>query len=171
MKEAIRKEDLLSLKKLGVKEKKQLMKRGMRKLKKPQLQQELETGQSEMMIEERKRIASNAIFFRFGKKLRRRNEDEETTPDLQTNLEFWRGLDENGDDAQHDEREETPTRMRERITLNEVEVAVKNTPNWKAPGPDGIQGFWWKYLPSTWKGLCGVFNSWLEDPRKIPMRY
>ena len=118
LKEAIRKEDLLALKKMGVKgKKKQLMKRGMRKLKKLQLQQELETGQSEMLVEERKRIASNAILFRFGKKMRRRNEDEET-PDPQRNIEFWRGLYENGEDVQHDEREETPTRVSERIALS-----------------------------------------------------
>ena len=78
MKEAIKKEDFISLKKLGVKgKKKQMMKRAKRKLKKLQLQQEIETGQNEMMNEEWKRISSNSIKLRFGRKKRRRNEDEE----------------------------------------------------------------------------------------------
>ena len=38
----------------------------------------------------RKRIASDAVLFRFGK-MRRRNEDEEEQ-DIKRNLELWRGL-------------------------------------------------------------------------------
>lgn len=42
---------------------------------------------------------------------------------------------------------------------------------WRAPGPDGIEAFWWKTLPSAQNLSQVIFNRWLDDARaleKIP---
>ena len=59
-------------------------------------------------------------------------------------------------------RRSHPNITRVEIKEEEVEWAVKFVPNWKAPGPDKIQGFWIKYLELK-KILTRHFNRWLRD--------
>ena len=54
-----------------------------------------------------------------------------------------------------------------KIKMWEIEKAVKRVANWKCPGPDGIQGFWWKYLSGTWGSLKRIFQNWIENPERI----
>lgn len=46
------------------------------------------------------------------------------------------------------------------ITIFEVEKPVKCAANSKAQGPDGINGYYWKYLPQLWITMMKVFNTW-----------
>ncbi|VDM73979.1 unnamed protein product, partial [Strongylus vulgaris] len=47
---------------------------------------------------------------------------------------------------------ETPERAQELTEVEWSEIFRKVKP-WKATGPDGIQGFWWKHLPAARSGL------------------
>ena len=55
-----------------------------------------------------------------------------------------------------------------KITLDELKQAVKNTMNWKSPGPDHIHNFWWKYLTSVHPHITTAFNKLLNDPNSVP---
>ncbi len=54
------------------------------------------------------------------------------------------------------------------ISIKDVEQAIKGTKNWKAPGPDNIQGFWIKYLVAVKECLLETFQEWLKYPSLIP---
>ena len=54
------------------------------------------------------------------------------------------------------------------ITEEDVEQSVKYASNWKAPGNDTIQGFYWKRLTGSRKIITRIFNEWLENPDQIP---
>lgn len=42
--------------------------------------------------------------------------------------------------------------------------AIKKQPGWKAPGPDGISGFWLRAFPSLTRALEGLVWGMLEAP-------
>ena len=41
--------------------------------------------------------------------------------------------------------------------------------NWASPGPDGIQGFWWKRLSSVHGLLCHYFHMFLVGDEALPV--
>uniref|UniRef100_H3B0G5 Reverse transcriptase domain-containing protein n=1 Tax=Latimeria chalumnae TaxID=7897 RepID=H3B0G5_LATCH len=45
---------------------------------------------------------------------------------------------------------------------------LKAATNWKSPGADHIQNYWWKYFTSTHITLASQFQAILEDPRLAP---
>uniref|UniRef100_H3A9T8 Reverse transcriptase domain-containing protein n=1 Tax=Latimeria chalumnae TaxID=7897 RepID=H3A9T8_LATCH len=45
---------------------------------------------------------------------------------------------------------------------------LKAATNWKSPGTDHIQNYWWKYFTSTHITLASQFQAILEDPRLVP---
>ena len=47
------------------------------------------------------------------------------------------------------------------ITPNKIRQQTSKMANWKAPGPDGLQGFWLKYFKSTTIGL--TLNKCLDE--------
>lgn len=51
-----------------------------------------------------------------------------------------------------------------RISIaSEWQRVVKKVKSWKAPGTDGIQGFWWKVFPGAsnlLRDVCGEGNKW-----------
>ena len=47
------------------------------------------------------------------------------------------------------------------ILLEDVQGIVKKMTNWKAPGPDGVRGFWFKKFTSLHPCLCKTLNSCL----------
>ena len=49
-----------------------------------------------------------------------------------------------------------------KITPEDLKRRFKQMPNWKAPGPDGVQGFWLKNLPGLHGQLVVFLNICLE---------
>ena len=48
------------------------------------------------------------------------------------------------------------------ILQEKLKKILKKIPNWKAPGPDGFQGFWLKNFTSLQKNLVWYLNACLE---------
>ena len=44
-----------------------------------------------------------------------------------------------------------------------VEKQIKKIPNWKAPGPDGVQGYWFKYIKAVRPVLAALLNEALQS--------
>ena len=40
-----------------------------------------------------------------------------------------------------------------RISVKNVKMALRKMSNWKAPGPDSVQGFWFKILSTLYSRL------------------
>ena len=45
---------------------------------------------------------------------------------------------------------------------------VRKLPNWKAPGPDGVQGYWLKNLPSLHHRIVRKMNDMINNAKSIP---
>ena len=97
-------------------------------------------------------------------------------PNAQEVTEFWSNL--WGVPVTHNdearwvsdvERELIGVRKQETITVTKEKVAqnVRKIPNWKAPGPDGIQGYWLKNFPSLHTRIGNCLNSCLLSG-KVP---
>ena len=54
------------------------------------------------------------------------------------------------------------------ITSEVFAVAIHKLRNWASPGPDGIQGFWWKRFSSVHDFLCSDFHKLLVGDMAIP---
>ena len=48
------------------------------------------------------------------------------------------------------------------ITVDTVKQFLKNVPNWKAPGPDLVQGFWIKNFTSLQPFIANNLQSCLD---------
>ena len=47
-------------------------------------------------------------------------------------------------------------------------ISCKKIRSWKAPGPDGIQGFWLKQFPRMLTHLRALFRAVLEGTLEVP---
>lgn len=54
------------------------------------------------------------------------------------------------------------------VTKQDIEVALRNLGNWKCPGPDKIQNYWWKNFSSVHGRLAEHFQTMLYDPTTAP---
>jgi hypothetical protein len=54
------------------------------------------------------------------------------------------------------------------IREEEVGNAIKKTSNWKAPGPDKIQNFWWKNFTVVHPFVAKQFAKIVQDPTQVP---
>ena len=45
------------------------------------------------------------------------------------------------------------------ISLNNVKKGISSMRNWKAPGPDGVRGFWFKKFTSVHSALATALNK------------
>ena len=54
------------------------------------------------------------------------------------------------------------------ITTEMVIAKVKKMPNWKSPGPDGVQGFWLKNLVSLHDRIANQINDMINKGETIP---
>lgn len=89
--------------------------------------------------------------------------------------EFWGGIMEN--EEEHDKNATWLKPMRKNIrkhmtwtqvTLSEIQKTVRKTINWKSPGIDCIQNFWWKQLTQTHSYLAIHFNKMITKSEHIP---
>jgi len=49
------------------------------------------------------------------------------------------------------------------VQLEDVKVGIRRMANWKAPGPDGVRGFWFKKFPSLHTSLAASLQKCLDD--------
>lgn len=63
---------------------------------------------------------------------------------------------------------EIPIMTKPKITEEDLLNCLKRTPNWKAAGPDKIQGFWLKQFTSLHSKLAKLFDRTLTDPKLFP---
>ena len=54
------------------------------------------------------------------------------------------------------------------ITTGMVLLQSKKVPNWKAPGPDGVQGYWMKKLTSLHERIAEQTNDMINNGVQIP---
>ncbi|XP_074041381.1 uncharacterized protein [Leptinotarsa decemlineata] len=64
-------------------------------------------------------------------------------------------------------RQPEPNELRNPITPDNVRRALVGSKNFAALGPDGLNTYWWKKLPSTHRHLARVFSThgWMESSR------
>lgn len=56
----------------------------------------------------------------------------------------------------------------EQITIRDIQQATSKTHNWKAPGPDQIQNYWWKKYTSVYPYLAKQFTKIIQEPNQTP---
>lgn len=61
-----------------------------------------------------------------------------------------------------------PQMTPKQINAEDVKRYTSKTKNWKTPGPDKIQNFWYKKLTSTHKQIANLLNDLLKHPEKTP---
>ena len=103
------------------------------------------------------------------------NEDEQNKdnaiPDADESKQFWSEIWDK--EVEHNRRaewlsdfknkmENTPKQQRVEITEPKVKKILRKIPNWKAPGPDGVQGFWMKNFTSMRTYLTQYLAHCLE---------
>ena len=54
------------------------------------------------------------------------------------------------------------------ITKEKAGMQCRKMPNWKAPGLDGVQGFWIKYLTSCYQKIADQMEKILNDEDELP---
>ena len=96
------------------------------------------------------------------------------TPEKEKVEEFWKGIYEvptqhNSEAGWIKDSEVTNNKM-EWTDLGDDELitTIKNLANWKAPGPDKIQSFWFKKIPSIHKYLTAEYNKLLNGKEFPP---
>ena len=96
----------------------------------------------------------------------------EETPQAQEAVDFWKGIWESDirhrDDAEWIEEIDNDVSERlvhqEDLSVNRemLKKQANKLPNWKSPGPDGVQGFWIKNLTSVHSSLAAMLNDCLN---------
>ena len=102
---------------------------------------------------------------------------EGVTPDAAESERFWSTI--WGNEAQHNRDAQWLKDLREEcdkvnqqdiaITLKMVTERVKKIPNWKAPGPDGVQGYWLKKLTSLHDRIAEQMNELVNNRAPLPV--
>jgi hypothetical protein len=54
------------------------------------------------------------------------------------------------------------------ITTTDFKLAVKRTHNWKTPGIDNIQNYWYKYLPATHSKFAELLHKHITENLNLP---
>ena len=97
----------------------------------------------------------------------------EVIPDANESRTFWKSIWEN--DVRHNEKAEWIRNVKQEIsydlipqtdltiTVETLRVQVRKLANWKAPGPDGVQGYWFKNLTSIHPLLGALLNDCLNS--------
>ena len=91
----------------------------------------------------------------FYQNLENKCNEEQIAPDREETREFWEGI--WSVEAKHNTRAGWIGRVKEKmssvqrqddleISVQDVRNVLRMVPNWKAAGPDGVQGFWLKNL-------------------------
>ena len=108
---------------------------------------------------------------RLFEKLEGKERSENVIPEKHETNEFWRDIWEKdvthrmdaewieGIETEIDIR--TPTQQDISVSIEILKKQIKKLPNWKSPGPDGIQGYWVKNFTSIQPILTAMLNDCL----------
>ena len=101
----------------------------------------------------------------------------EVRPDAEESQQFWRDI--WGKDVVHNENAEWLKELRkERVEARQEDIVItaemvtarsKRIPNWKAPGPDGVQGYWIKKLTALHERMADHMNDLINNRVAIPV--
>ena len=101
----------------------------------------------------------------------------EARPDAEESQKFWRDI--WGREVLHNENAEWLKQLKQEtvearqediaITAEMVTARSKKIPSWKAPGPDGVQGYWIKNLTALHKQMAGHMNDLINNRVTIPV--
>ena len=107
---------------------------------------------------------------RFYEEIQNGEKNESEIPDDEESKNFWNGI--WGEATEFDHvaswirrvQQQIQGRQQEEIELTEEKLkrTLVNLPNWKAPGPDAVQGFWIKNLTNLHSKLAHYLNECLE---------
>ena len=107
---------------------------------------------------------------RFYENIQKNSNESEEPPDAEEAKTFWQGI--WGCATKHNDRapwigrveDKLKTENQEEITITErlLKKALVKLPNWKAPGPDAVQGFWIKQLTKLHSKMAQYLNECLE---------
>ena len=97
-------------------------------------------------------------------------------PDAEKSVRFWSGIWDN--DIYHNSKAEWLVDIRKEVknmsqenvvvTVEMKKSKVRKLPNWKAPGPDGVQGYWLKNLPSQHDRIVRQMNDTINNSKDTP---
>ena len=101
-------------------------------------------------------------------------------PDAEESLRFWSDIWDNGGQHHNNDAEwlrnlkEEPNKAGPKqenisITAKQVTKQCQKMPNWKAPGPDRVQGFWLKKITSCHERIAIQLNSPLNEEATLPL--
>ena len=117
--------------------------------------------------------------------IEKKERNNDIVPDAEESKNFWNGIwnqpvRHNADAKWLNDVKEELKEVRQQdevhITAAKVKKQLRKMPNWKAPGPDGVRGFWFKQFLCLHsliaKSLHGVFDSqsvpdWLVKGRNV----
>ncbi len=110
------------------------------------------------------------------KELNREASGESVIPDAEESKKFWseiwsieKGHNRQADWLQDLKREQNNVNMREmEITVEMVKKQSRKIPNWKAPGRDGVQGYWIKQLSSLHERIANQLNEIICGANRLP---
>ena len=104
------------------------------------------------------------------------NHREEVKPDAQLCTAFWRDI--WGNEKYHNKSAEWLKDLRaEKDSVHQENVVIikslikaqcKKIPNWKAPGPDGVQGYWIKKLTALHDRIASQMNDMINNGVAVP---
>ena len=108
--------------------------------------------------------------------MNRKQNSEGAIPNAAESTKFWSGLWDN--DVQHNRSAEWLKELKGEATNNAQENAVitmemmkgkvRNLPNWKAQGTDGVQGYWPKNLTTLHDKIVKQVNDVINNSKHIP---
>ena len=98
------------------------------------------------------------------------------TPDAEESKRFWSGIwserKQHNNEAEwlKDLKKEMANEEQRDIVVdeNKVRKQCRKMPNWKAPGHDGVQGFWLKKLDKLHSRIAEQLNKLLDGTEEIP---
>lgn len=107
----------------------------------------------------------------------KRDEQETEIPTKEAITEFWAGI--WSQEVEHKEEAYWIRKVKEnknkiqampdsQVTMEEFTAVLKKLNNWKAPGLDRVQNFWYKRLHAVHSLMLRNINKYIEEPEQIP---
>ena len=105
-------------------------------------------------------------------------ETNKTMPNKDSTMKFWEEIwnvpVQHKEEAQwlrkiEEENRTLPTQEIIQVTEADIKWKLASMANWKAPGPDMVQIFWWKKFTTLHAQLARWMNEILEDPQNLPV--